>query len=110
LLEVRKEIREVDNIEFDGKGVVVRYTFFRNREERKPQNRDNEYVAEVEVYMDGNLYEKVSLPVEENARKQELFYTYELEEGPHTMTFKWLNPEQDKHIDILNCVVYASRE
>lgn len=108
LLNVGKEIRDVEKIEFDGKGIVVRYTYFRSLEEAWSPDRDNEYVAEIEVYVDGNLMETVYLPVEDRARKLELYYNYDLDEGPHVMTFNWLNPEPDKHIDILGCVVYGT--
>ena len=110
VVEVGNELRDVEKIEFEGRGVVVRYTYFRSLEEAWSPDRDNEYVAQIEVNIDGNLVETVSLPVEDRARKLELFYNYDLDEGPHVMTFNWLNPEDDKHIDILSCVVYGSRD
>lgn len=109
VVEVGKELRDVEKIGFDGKGVVVRYTYFRSLEEAWSPDRDNEYVAEIDVIIDGETVETVTLPVEDKARKLELFYKYDLSDGSHVMTFNWRNPEPDKHIDILSCVVYGSR-
>lgn len=109
VIEVGKELRDLGTIKFKGSGVVVRYTFFRSIEEAWSKDRDNEYVAQIEVVIDGKPYETVSLPVEDRARKLELFYTYDLEDGPHEMEINWLNPEPDKHIDIISCVAYGSR-
>ena len=108
LIPVRKELRDVESISFEGSGVVVRYTFFKSLEEAYSKDRDNEYVAQIEVMVDGKLHETVSMPVADRARKLELFYTYDLEEGPHVLTFNWLNPQPGKNIHILDCVAYGS--
>lgn len=99
---IEKEIRDIDGINFNGKGVVVRYSFGGN-------TTDSDYTAKVEVYLDGQLSETVNLPVDNNSRKQELYYKYNLQNGPHTLTFKWLNPETDKKINLSSYIVYVDK-
>lgn len=105
-IEVEKEIREVGQLAFDGKGVVVSYAFARGRHQDGSVGDD--YVAKVEVWLDGSLSETVVLPADRNARKQELYYKYKLPEGPHTLSFKWLNPENGRNIYINSMLVYTS--
>ena len=100
---VEKEIRKAGDISFDGKGIVVRYTFGDSK-------HDPAYTAEVEVYLDGQLSETVVLPMDNNSRKQELYYKYNLNEGPHTLSFKWLNPEAGKNIDLTSYIVYVNKQ
>lgn len=105
-VEIRKEIREVETIEFDGKGIVVQYSFDRSRhDEGRP---GDVYTAQVEVMLDGELSETVILPADLNSRKQELYYKYNLPEGEHTLSFRWLNPMPGRNIWINSCIVYES--
>lgn len=104
---VNKEIGEVESLSFTGNGVVVQYSFTRERFGMMFNTSD--YVGEVEVYLDGNLAETVILPLAYYAQKQELFYKYNLPEGDHTLSFRWLNPDQKRPLIITSYLVYASQ-
>ena len=101
-VEVHKDIRTAGEISFDGKGVVVRYSFGDSR-------MDPAYTAEVEVWLDGQLSETVRLPMDNNSRKQELYYKYNLPDGAHRLSFKWLNPEAGKEIELSSYIVYVDK-
>lgn len=90
VVDVRKPIGEAGTLEFNGNGVVVRYSMGRDRGFRMPEG---DYVARVEVWLDGTLSETVVLPLQHQSRKQELYYKYNLPKGDHTLSFKWLNPD-----------------
>lgn len=107
VVTVNKEIRDIDNLCFDGKGVVVKYSFSKGRGYGNI-SADDDYVAEVQVLLDGEVVETVKLPVALNARKQELFYKYKLAEKDHNLTFRWLNPEQERNIYITSYIPYIS--
>ena len=98
-----KDIREIDEIAFDGKGIVVRYSFGDSR-------RDPGYTAQVEVWLDGRLVETAVLPMDENSRKQELYYKYNLPDGDHSLSFRWLNPRADKSIELTSYIVYTDKK
>lgn len=101
-----KEIRELGPIDFYGKGIVVCYSFTNVRGGVNTLAED--YIAEVEVSLDGEIVEIVNLPVAENARKQELFYKYKLEEKDHRLSFKWLNATEDGRIYVTSYIPYVS--
>lgn len=102
-IEVNSDIRDIEPIKFSGKGIVVGYSFSKDR---WAEPDESDYVAEVEVNADGQPVEKVVLPTKVNQRKQELFYKYDLADGEHTLTFKWLNPEKDRNIYITYYIPY----
>ncbi len=106
-VQVNKEIREIPSVGFEGKGIVVRYSFQKGRYQNAETDEIG-YVAEVEVYLDGALSETVKLPVDQNARKQELYYKYNLAEGQHELSFKWLNPAPGRNIYIGSYIPYVS--
>ena len=105
---VNKDIAEVGTIPFTGNGVVVQYSFTRDRF-MMPSLEASDYVAEVEVYLDGELSETVILPETFTSRKQELYYKYKLPEGEHQLSFKWKNPEGKRPLIITAYEVYASQ-
>lgn len=93
--------RNVDNttkVEFEGNGVVVKGYI---------QCQDNDYVAQLEVYIDGLAVETVNLPVASNARRVDLFWKYQLPVGKHEITFKWLNQRPDARIYAIDALVYS---
>jgi len=104
------DIRDYGNIEFDGKGIVVGYSFNRGRDMGGYQEQSSEdYVAVVEAYIDGELCETMNLPVKGQYRKQELFYKYNLSNGHHVLSFKWLNPEKGRNIFVGSTTVYTEK-
>jgi hypothetical protein len=67
---------------------------------------DNDYVAQVEIIIDGEVYETVVLPADNNKRRQEIFYKYDFAEGDHVVEMRWINPQDNVSIDITRAVVY----
>jgi hypothetical protein len=67
----------------------------------------DEYVAELEVYIDGNLDEKVRLPMKNTSRRLEPDWKYQLAEGNHTVRLKWINPNPGYEIRINDIIVYS---
>jgi len=80
--EIRKELRHLGSFTFEGTGIV--FTGYI----RGAKN----YVAQVEMYVDGKIIERAVLPTGKNHRV-DLFWKYQLPEGKHIVTFKWLNPD-----------------
>ncbi|MBD5224453.1 MAG: ADP-ribosylglycohydrolase family protein [Bacteroidales bacterium] len=67
---------------------------------------DKSYVAEVEMYIDGELAETAQLPASYRTRRLDLFWKYDLQKGPHTFTFKWLNPQEGATVRFTDIILY----
>ncbi|MEL6558792.1 MAG: ADP-ribosylglycohydrolase family protein [Bacteroidota bacterium] len=50
---------------------------------------------ETEMYIDGELVEKIKLPIEFNQRRFTPFFKYQLEKGRHEVVIKVLSPDDD---------------
>ena len=65
------------------------------------------YVAEVEIYIDGKLDEKVLLPMKNTSRRLEPAWKYQMPEGKHEVKLKWLNRRPEYEIRINDLIVYS---
>jgi hypothetical protein len=68
---------------------------------------DDPYIAELEVYIDGKIDEKVLLPMKNTARRLEPAWKYQLPEGNHSVKLKWLNHSHEYEIRINDLIVYS---
>jgi hypothetical protein len=68
------------------------------------------YVAELEIYIDGKLDEKVFLPMKNTARRLEPAWKYQLPEGKHSVKLKWINHLDDYEIRINDLIVYSEKQ
>ena len=96
--EIRKELRHLGSFTFEGTGIV--FTGYI----RGAKN----YVAQVEMYVDGKIIERAVLPTGKNHRV-DLFWKYQLPEGKHIVTFKWLNPDSNAQIHCNDALIYSNR-
>ncbi|MDE6609380.1 MAG: ADP-ribosylglycohydrolase family protein, partial [Muribaculaceae bacterium] len=93
-------ISDIGTIEFEGTGIAV------NGEVR---SADQSYVAEIEAYLDGKLVESFKMPTAYHNRRLDIFWTYELPKGKHTLEFKWLNPAEGVSIRCPNHIIYSDQ-
>jgi len=71
---------------------------------------DDPYVAELEVYIDGKLDEKVKMPMKSTSRRLEPAWKYQLTEGKHNVRLKWINPKPEYEIRINDIMVYSEKQ
>lgn len=69
---------------------------------------DDPYVAEVEIWIDGKLDQSVKMPMRNTDRRLEPAWRYQLPEGDHQVTLRWLNPQKDYLIRLNDLLVYSS--
>ena len=81
--------------EFEGKGFVL-----------KGHCEGNGYVADIEVYIDGLLSEKASLPADFTRRRHEITWRYNLDPGNHNITINLLNPSDEGRLVLNGVLVY----
>ncbi len=92
-----QKLTEVKDLAFTGKGILI------NGNIVGPDG----YVAQVELIIDGQVAEQAKLPVNYRERRNELAYTFDIPNGKHTATLKWLNPRSDVKMNIGNIVIYG---
>jgi hypothetical protein len=68
------------------------------------------YVAEVEIYIDGVKDETVYLPMKNTSRRLEPAWKYQLKEGEHEVTLKWVNASENYEIRINDLVIYSENK
>lgn len=64
------------------------------------------YVANIDVYIDGVKSETVEMPASFIRRRLDLYWNFSLPMGPHTFRFVWTNPEGDAFIKLYKAVTY----
>lgn len=67
---------------------------------------DKDYVAELEITVDGQKKEKISMPVRYRLRRLDLYWNYDLQPGNHTFTIQWLNPKEGASVKVPDAVLY----
>lgn len=68
--------------------------------------KDRQYVAELEVTVDGKKSEKILMPTLYRLRRLDLYWDYDLEPGNHTFTVRWLNPKEGATVKVPDAVLY----
>ena len=68
-----------------------------------------DYVAELEVTLDGKT-EIVKMPADFTVRKFDIYWNYDLEEGQHEISVRWLNPVSYANVVMESFIVYKSQE
>lgn len=71
---------------------------------------NDKYVAKVEVWIDGKLDQISIMPMKNIERKLEPAWKYQLDEGCHHVTLKWLNRKKNYTIRINDIVYYSEKE
>ncbi|MBQ7742956.1 MAG: ADP-ribosylglycohydrolase family protein [Bacteroidaceae bacterium] len=88
-----------NTFKFTGKGIVVHGGF---------SCGDSNYEAQMEVTVDGVVDQVMVFNSDYRRRTDALYWKYDLEEGPHTVTFKLLNPRSDANINANRIFYYTS--
>ena len=104
-LLVRKDfLDESIKIDFTGNGIVV----LGNVRSRCDLS-GSDFVALLDVYIDGKKTEQVRMPFDYIVRKYDIYHQYMLPNGAHKLEIKWVNPDPDFRIYLKSYVVYADR-
>ncbi len=90
------------NIDFTGNGVVVLGNV--NSICSVPTS---DYVALLDVYIDGEKVQQVKMPYDYIVRKYDIFHKYLLENKDHHVEIKWVNKNPDFSIYMKSIVIYA---
>ena len=70
---------------------------------------DNDYVAKIEVSVDGRPAQTFEMPVAFATRKLEIYHNFELKDSMHNLSLRWLNPTPDAKVNISSIIYYGKR-
>ena len=100
-ITVDKPVQDVGKIRFNGTGIAVL---------GGPSGKDfenNNYVAEIQVSIDGKPFAVRRLPFNYHSRALEIFFDLELSKGDHVLELKWINPVNGIDIPVSRCLVFS---
>lgn len=95
--EIHRNLPDVGAIEADGVGAAFA---------GYAECADQDYIAEIEMYIDGKPAARAEMPVLYRTRRLDLFWIYDLPKGHHTYTFKWLNPREGAAVRLTEAIIY----
>ena len=87
--------------EFDGIGFAIQGT--------AEKTGEDDYVFEVEMFIDGKLVETAKLPTRFIHRRFTPFWRYQLSPGKHKVWLKVLNPTDKAKLNLEYVVVYGDQ-
>jgi hypothetical protein len=67
----------------------------------------SDYVALLDIYIDGEKVEQVKMPYDYIVRKYDIFHKYLLENKDHYVEIKWVNKNPDFSIYMKSIVIYS---
>ena len=70
--------------------------------------QQDDYVAEIEVWIDGQLDQVSILPMKGTSRKLEPAWKYQMGEGRHHVKMVWRNPDPKQYLLRINAIQYYS--
>lgn len=97
-LSLHQDLNQPVTINFSGKGIVASYSL---------SSTNEDYVAEVEVTIDGQVAEVTKLPAAFKTRRHELFFKYDMKNTDHNVVLRWLNPDKAANLRITTAIVYG---
>ncbi|MCE5332540.1 MAG: ADP-ribosylglycohydrolase family protein [Bacteroidales bacterium] len=71
---------------------------------------NDNYVAEMEIWIDGELDKTIKLPMKNTSRRLEPAWKYLLAEGKHQVKLKWLNRAKDYLIRVNDIIYYSENK
>ncbi len=102
-LLVRKDfLDESIKLNFTGNGIVVL-----GNVKSQCGEATSDFIALLDVYIDGEKVEQVKMPFDYIIRKYDIFHKYMLPNGDHKLEIKWVNQNPDFRITLKSYVVYA---
>lgn len=102
-LLVRKDfLEESIIIDFNGNGIVIL-----GNVKSQCGAATSDFVALLDVYIDGALTGQVKMPYDYIVRKYDIYHKYMLANGDHTIEIKWVNQDPDYRIYLKSYVVYS---
>jgi hypothetical protein len=100
----KSSLKTPHKFDFEGNAIVVTGGVNGDAEKMK------KYVALVEVTIDGQHTEKISMPLDFTKRRNEIYWNYDLGLKKHSIEIKWLNPKEGCDVVVKDWIVYGAKK
>lgn len=104
---IGKELKDEFEFEFEGNGFVI--TGENNPKGGSAWQIKSDGVADIEMYIDGKLYETIKLPINTVTRRHEICWKYQLEDTRHSVKLRLLNPDPEMVCSLNELITYSSK-
>lgn len=101
-IDIRQNLTDTFAFSFEGNGFVMRGNV-------QPNSAESGYVANAQLFLDGQLIETIELPADFTTRRHELCWKYKLSEQKHSVEVKLLNPDAANPVRIQDIIVYSGK-
>lgn len=91
------------SFDFEGTGFILAGSA------EKKSEKDEDYIFEAEMYIDGKKVEPAKFPTSEIRRRLELFWQFELPKGKHRVNIKVLNPDDRYTLNAYHYIVFSDK-
>lgn len=105
---INQELSQEYTFDFEGIGFVISGDA-RPKVQKGQYEYESDYVARIEVYLDGKKMETALLPASFTRRRYDLTWRYQLSPGKHTVQLKLLNPSKDAPVQLRNLFVFDAK-
>lgn len=95
-IDFNRDMNEVETVEGECSAIVFR---------GEVHSDDQEYVAQIEVEIDGRIVGVVDMPASYVKRNLDVYWNFDLTPGPHKFKFHWQNPGQGKSIHLFSALL-----
>jgi hypothetical protein len=90
---------------FSGIGIVLKGNAIMTDNRKADRN----LAAKAEVYIDNELVETISIPLNSLVRKTELFWRYQLASKEHILNIKWLDTDESADVHVNEALIYSDK-
>ncbi|MEY4628856.1 MAG: hypothetical protein RLZZ595_1182 [Bacteroidota bacterium] len=98
---INKPLNNTVELPFEGMGFVIK-----GANKKKENDAQGDFIAEVEVLVDGTLHEKIKLPTSFTTRRYEITWKYEMKPGKHNILLKLVNPDPHMQVQLQELIIY----
>jgi hypothetical protein len=103
--KINKNFSDSVAFSFSGNGIVLKGNAIITDNKKADRN----WVGKAEVYIDNNLVETISIPLNSLVRKTEIFWKYQLPVKEHKLMIKWLNPDKSVDVRVTEALIYYDK-
>jgi hypothetical protein len=96
-------IDQFSKIDFEGTGIAI------NGRLNGDKSKYPDYIAEVDFMIDQKKIKTMKLPLNPLRAATELFWTFDLPHGKHTLEMKWRNRQEGVNILLENMIEYSKK-
>jgi hypothetical protein len=95
-----KPLEDLGYVTFDGCAILFKGDV---------QSVQNDYVARIEIEIDGQIVKTVQAPADFHRRTQELYWNYDLKQGRHRVRLRWTNPQEGCKVVCHRIITYQKK-